>query len=203
MLCIGKYKGESMLVKEALVLEHVMTADEFERIVDLSENGDRLLELINGEIVEKMPTQEHGTIASNIDFALGLYNRQHKLGRLGVEVRQRLPNDLLNSRMPDISFSTARHPLVRKGGVPEMPDLAVEIKSPSDSVRKMREKAAYYLENGARLVWLVYPQKRFIEVYSPDADVEILLEGDTLTGGDVLPGFTLLVAEVFADPLAE
>lgn len=192
-----------MLLQEAIATQHLVTADEFEHMIDLPENSDRLLELIHGEIVEKMPTQEHGTIASNIDFALGLYNRQHKLGRLGVEVRQRLPNDQLNSRMPDISFSTARRPLVRKGGVPEMPDLAVEIKSPSDSVRKMREKAAYYLENGARLVWLVYPQKHFIEVYSPDADVELLLEGDTLTGGDVLPDFTLPVSEVFADPLVE
>ena len=84
-----------------------------------------------------------------------------------------------------------------------MPDLAVEIKSPSDSGRQMREKAEYYLANGARLVWLVYPQKRLIEAYSLDADVEILLEDDTLTGGDVLPGFASAVAEVFADPLGE
>ncbi len=192
-----------MLVQETVIPERLVTADEFESLIDLPENRARLLELINGAIVEKMPTEEHGLIGHNIDFALGTYNRQHKLGRVGFEVRQRLPQDKLNSRMPDISFSSARRPLVRKGGVPEMPDLAVEIKSPSDSVRQMREKAEYYLANGARLVWLVYPQKRFIEAYSLDADVEILLEGDTLTGGDVLPGFTLPVAEVFADPLGE
>ena len=84
-----------------------------------------------------------------------------------------------------------------------MPDLAVEIKSPDDSVRQLREKAAYYLANGARLVWLIYPQQRMIEVYDPDADVEILVEGDLLTGKEVLPDFNLPVAEVFADPLAE
>lgn len=192
-----------MLVKEAIAPDRPLTADEFERMLALPENQDRLLELVNGRIVEKMPTEEHGVIAHNIDFALGFYNRQHKVGRVGVEVRQRLPHDQLNSRMPDISFSSARRLIVRKGGVPEMPDLAVEIKSPDDSVRQMREKADYYLTNGARLVWLIYPQKRVIEVYDPDADVEILVEGDVLTGKDVLPGFILPVAEVFADPLAE
>lgn len=192
-----------MLVKEIEPVARLVTIDEFERLLALSENRDRLLELVNGEVVEKMPTEEHGLIAGNLSFALGSYNRQHKLGRVGVEVRQRLPHDNLNSRMPDVSFSTARRPIVRRGGVPEVPDLAVEIKSPSDSVRQMREKAAYYLANGARLVWLVYPAQRIIEIYTPDADVEILIVGDQLTGGDVLPGFTMPVAEVFADPLNE
>ena len=84
-----------------------------------------------------------------------------------------------------------------------MPDLAIEIKSPSDTVRLMREKAAYYLANGARQVWLVYPAQRMVEVYSPEADVEILMVGDQLPGGDVLPGFAMSVVEVFADLLNE
>ncbi len=192
-----------MLVKEAVAPERLMTADEFEHLVDLPENQDRLLELIYGEVIEKMPTEEHGVITANIMAPLHTVATPKRLGRLGVKVRQRLPQDRLNSRMPDISFSTAQRPMVRKGGVPEMPDLAVEVKLPDDSVRQMREKAAYYLDNGARLVWLVYPHKRLIKVYSPDADVEILVEGDTLTGGDVLPGFAMPVAQVFADPLAE
>ena len=87
--------------------------------------------------------------------------------------------------------------------MPHLPDLAVEIKSPDDTVKEMREKAAYYLAHGVRLVWLVYPHKRLVEVYRPDADVEILAVGDVLTGGEVLPGFSIPVADVFADPLAE
>lgn len=118
-----------------------------------------------------------------------------------MEVRHRLPNDRLNSRMPDIPFSTAKRPLVREGGVPAMPDLAVEIKSPTDTVRQLREKAAYYLEHGVRLVWLIYPAHRVVEVYQPDADLEFLTMSDTLTVGDVLPGFAMPVAEIFADPL--
>jgi Uma2 family endonuclease len=190
------------LVKE-MVSERLVTADEFEQILALPQNQDRLLELINGEIVEKMPTEEHGMVTSNIDYALNGFNREHKLGRVGVEVRHRLPDDRLNSRMPDISFSAAKRPLVRQGGVPAMPDLAVEIKSPTDTVRRMREKAAYYLEHGVRLVWLIYPAHRVIEVYQPDADIEFLTMSDTLTGGDVLPGFAIPVAEIFADPLEE
>lgn len=192
-----------MLVLEAVSEKLAVTVDEFERLLTAPENSDRLLELIEGEMVEKMPTEEHGLVTSNFVYALSSYNRQHKLGRVVTEVRHRLPGDAHNSRLPDISFSSARRPLVREGSVPEMPDLVVEIKSPSDSVRKMREKAAYYLTNGVRLVWLVFPEQRIVEVYTPDGEVEILVEDDLLDGGEVLPGFSFPVAEIFADPLAE
>jgi Uma2 family endonuclease len=192
----------TMLVLEAVSERQGVTVDEFERLLTAPENSDRLLELIEGEVVEKMPTEEHGLVTSNFVYALSSYNRQHKLGRVVTEVRHRLPGDTHNSRLPDVSFSSTRRPLVREGSVPEMPDLVVEIKSPSDSVRKMREKAAYYLENSVRLVWLVFPEQRIVEVYTPDGEVEILVEGDLLDGGEVLPGFSFPVAEIFADPLA-
>jgi Uma2 family endonuclease len=188
-----------MLVQERLRT----TVEEFERFLCMPENAGRLFELINGEIVEKMPTEEHGVIAINIAYELRGYVKQHKSGRVGVEVRHRMPQDDLNSRLPDLSFTTARRPLVREGSVPEMPDLAIEIQSPDDTITAMREKADYYLTNGARLVWLVYPHKRLIEVYRPDADIEILLESDTLTGGDVLPGFSMPVTDVFEDLFEE
>lgn len=82
-----------------------------------------------------------------------------------------------------------------------MPDLAVEVKSPDDSLRALRDKARYYLANGCRLVWLVLPDKQIIEVYT--ADKQPLTEADTLTGGEVLPGFALPVRQVFADPAAD
>lgn len=63
----------------------------------------------------------------------------------------------------------------------------------------MRECADYYLWHGTRMVWLVYPEKRIVEVYQPNADVQILLETDELTGGDVLPGFMLAVSVIFAN----
>lgn len=183
--------------------ERKYTVEEFEQLFAQAEHGDRLLELIHGEIVEKMPTEEHGIVAGNAVFALRSYVQLHKSGRVGVEVRHRIPNDEWNSRMPDVSYSTARRALVTKGSVPTMPDLAVEVQSPDDTIKAMREKATYYLANGAKLVWLVYPRKRIVEVYTADGEIDILHESDTLSGAEVLPDFTLPVAELFADPFTD
>lgn len=185
------------------VLDRLCTIYEFEQMLSLPENQDRLLELINGEVVEKMHTEEHGMIASNINIELGSYVKQHKAGRVGIEVRHRVIEDRLNARMPDVSFTRAQRPVVKRESVPHLPDIAIEIKSPDDSIKQFRAKAEYYLANGVQLVWLVYPQQRMIEVYSLDGDVEILFEGGQLTGGEVLPGFSMPISEVFADPLEE
>jgi Uma2 family endonuclease len=67
----------------------------------------------------------------------------------------------------------------------------------------MRERAAYYLAHGARLVWLLYPAKGLVEVYRQSADSDILTGADTLQGEEVLPGFTLPVREIFALPYVQ
>ncbi|MCE7983863.1 MAG: Uma2 family endonuclease [Caldilinea sp. CFX5] len=192
-----------MLTTKERPMTQQYTVDEFERLYLSPENSNHLFELINGKVHEKMPTQQHGLIASNINVAFALHAKQYKAGRPGVEVRHQTPKDTRNSRLPDVSFTCNRTALVEQGSVSGMPDIAVEIKSPDDTINEMRDTAVYYLANGSRLVWLVYPNYRLIEVYRPGADVEILGEEDTLTGGDVLPGFELPVREVFADPLAE
>ena len=179
------------------------TVEEFEQLFAQAEYGDRLLELIHGEIVEKMPTEEHGVVAGNIFAPLHNFVTPQRIGRVGFEVRHRPPTDAYNSRLPDISFSSVRRPIVTKGSVPTMPDLAVEVQSPDDTIKEMREKATYYLANGAKLVWLVYPCKRIIEVYYANGEIDIFHEGETLSGEDVLPGFTLPVVGIFADPLAD
>ena len=184
-----------------IVRERGYSVQEFERFLNLPENRDRLLEFINGEIIEKMPTEEHGVVAGNIIFALRSYVQQHKSGRVGVEVRHQMPDHERNLRLPDVSYSSTRRPLVREGSIPEMPDLAVEIQSPDESIDTMREKATYYLNNGARLVWLISLRKMIIEVHHPETDFEILSEHEILSGGDVLPGFSMPVADVFEDPL--
>lgn len=176
-----------------------VTVPAFETFLQQPENRDRLFELIQGEIIEKMPTEEHGTIALTLGSAIRTYVKQHKLGRVGVEIRHGLTNDPLNSRIPDVSFISGQREAVTEGAVPQMPDLAIEIQSPDDSLKAMREKAHYYLVHGASLVWLVFPYKRYVEVYTPDHEMEVYFGADQLTGGDVLPGFALSVAEVFAD----
>lgn len=146
-----------------------------------------------------MPTQEHARIAGILLGELYLYLKQHPEinAHLGPEVRYRPVEDAANDRIPDVSLQLSDQPPVRRGAVPGMPDLAVEIKSPDDTYLALRDKAAYYLQHGCRLVWLVYPEKRLIEVYTPGHDVELLLPGETLSGGAVLPGLTLAVAVVF------
>ncbi len=183
-----------------LLIDKKLPVAEFERLLALPENSDRLLELIDGEVVEKMPTQEHGVIAGNIIFELRGYVKQYKSGRVGPEIRHHMPSDDFNSRLPDVSYSTAKQPLVTKGSVQEMADLVVEIQSPDDTIKKMRTAAAYYLEHGAQLVWLVYPSKRVVEVLYADGEIDIFREGEVLNGEEVLPGFTLPVADIFDDP---
>lgn len=172
------------------------TVDEFEEFISQPENRDRLFELINGEIVEKECTEEHGVIAGIIGTAFVTYKRQHKIkGHPGVSVCHHVPDDQENVYLPDVSFRLTNEPPVEEGAVPTMPDVAVEIQSPGDSLKALREKADYYLQHGSRMVLLVL-MKRLVEVYTPD-DVVILTEEDIIDGGDVLPGFKLPVKEIF------
>jgi Uma2 family endonuclease len=180
--------------------EKLVTVEEFEAFLESPESDDRLFELIHGEIVEKVPTEEHSIAVGNLYSALREFSRPGKLGRVGIEVRHGKPEDNYNDRIPDVSFTAAERLLavVTEGAVPHMPDIAIEVKSPKDKLKKLREKAEYYLANGTRLVWLVYPAKRLVTVLTPTSE-DILTEDDTLTGGDVLPGFTLSVRDIFAE----
>jgi Uma2 family endonuclease len=175
------------------------TIEEFEAIIEQSERENRLLELIHGEIVEKVPTELHSIVSGNIFAELREFVKLRNLGRVVFEVRYAVPGDESNSRIPDVSFTATERllPVVEKGAVPYMPDLCIEVQSSGDSPKKMRDKATYYLENGARLVWLVYPKKRLIEVQYPDGEFDMFSAGETLTGGDVLPGFTMPVSKAF------
>lgn len=179
------------------IQERRYTVSEFEAFIAREENKHRLFELINGEIVEKMPTREHGIIAGNGITELNIYLRQNPIGLAAVEARHRPPDDEFNDRLPDVSFvSDINRPVEREGAALYMPDLAIEIKSPTDSLKKMLELAEFYLANGTRMVWLVYPEKRIVEVVTAD-DRQILTEDDPLEGGDVLPGFAIPVSSLF------
>ena len=100
-------------------------------------------------------------------------------------------------------YTKERRQWVTQGSVPRFPDLVVEIRWPDDSIQGMRDQAIDYVNNGVSIVWLVYPRLRFVEVYRPNQDVEILGVMDQLSGDDVLPGFTLSVNYIFNDPYDE
>lgn len=173
-----------------------VTHEEFEQFIARPENRDRLFQLLDGEIIEKMSTREQGIIAVNIGSDFDRYCDKHPIGRAAVEARHRPPDDRHNDVLPDVSVVLGDRPVEREGVANYLPDLCVEIKSPRNSLRGMSEKAARYLAHGARMVWLVYPELRMVEVLTA-TDRQLLIVQATLSGGDVLPDFAIPVNRVF------
>lgn len=183
-----------------VIQQKLITTEEFEAFIERPENTDRLFELIDGEIVEKVSTEEHGILASILNAEIYFYLKQNPIGRAAVKPWHRMPSDNHNARLPDIAFTSSERalPVTKEGAVPLMPDLCIEIQSPNDTPLSMREKALYYLKNGSRMVWLLFTRRRQIEVHTAD-NILVLDIDDTLDGGDVLPGFILPLKEIFKD----
>ena len=161
-------------------------------------------ELIRGMLCETMSTgQEHGEIVMNLGASLKNFIKPQKLGRLsGSDSGVWLERDPDTVREPDIAFfSAAKMPLgARVPGYAEVvPDLVVEIVSPTDGLREVNDKALMWLSYGVRLVWVVRPDDRAVDVYRPGRAASTLSDRDTLDGLDALPGFTCAVGSVFDD----
>jgi Uma2 family endonuclease len=112
----------------------------------------------------------------------------------------RLPNGARVS--PDASWvSRERYEAVapeeREKFAPVCPDFVVELRSPSDNLQELQERMAEYIENGARLGWLLDPSSRRVYVYRPSREVEILEGPETVDGDPVLPGFVLDLREIW------
>ena len=102
-------------------------------------------------------------------------------------------------RGPDVAFwSITRQPALPADYFEIPPDIAVEVLSPDDRRKDVREKVKDYLTHGVRLVWLVDPETRTVTIYQGSLRGTELDESDTLTGGDVLPDFSCKVADLFA-----
>lgn len=172
-----------------------ITVDEFEAFITRPENRDRLFELIEGEIVEKMPTQLHGYVALQFGIEVGLYLREHPIGNAFVEARYRPVDDTKNDRLPDISICLTSE-IVSQDATPGMPDIAIEIQSPDDNPRDMIQKAYFYLDNGAKMVILVMTATRQVMRITA-SEMLTFNETDTFDCGDLLPGFRLLIRKIF------
>ena len=175
-------------------------ADTFLETQYLPEFRDQEYELIHGEMVEMaVPGAIHCDIAGELYFRLRLYERQHANGKAFIEAGFRSEFDHYLLLRPDVAYiGRARwsEPLPA-GTMPVFPDLAAEVLSPSNSLREIREKTDLYLDNGASLVWLVFPDDEKVEVHAADGSVARLGIDDTLDGGDVMPGFTLPLRRLF------
>jgi Uma2 family endonuclease len=173
------------------------TVEQFEAFIALPENAERRFELIHGEIVEKMPTIPHGRIAARLTMHLGIYLEGKRIGFVVTEGRFRPEHDVENDRIPDVAVIAEGMPEPEEGPALYMPMLAVEVKSPRNTMRKLREKAYFYLANGCQMVWLVNPEKNVVEVLTAD-DETLYLEEDILTAEALFPGFSLPVRQIFA-----
>lgn len=184
----------------ASVTPKLITAEEF-ILMPASADGSRQ-ELVRGEIVMLPPPGfRHGKVQSKVDFVLQLFVRTHLLGTVTIEsglITEREPDTV---RGPDVAFwSKERMPLDQPApvGYPDVAaDLCVEVLSPSNRAGEVREKVAEYLGRGVRLVWVVDPEARTVTVYRSPDEGRILHASATLTGEDVLPGFSCRVAEIF------
>ncbi len=175
----------------------LMTADEVWALPE-DERG----ELIRGEFRPMPPIDgDHADSTSALIAWLYPWVRANAPGLIGPEIGFRLPGMENVLLAPDVAY--VREDRVpprgqRTGFLSLAPDLAVEVLSPSNTASEMNDKVLLYLEAGTRLVWVVDPRRRSVAVHTPDRLARTLLVGDTLDGGDVLPGLALLVAELFA-----
>jgi len=179
----------------------LMTADE---LLAMPDDGF-VYELIKGELIKVSPPpgHEHGLVAMNIAGPLYSYAKTKNLGNVyAAETGFLLEQDPDTVRAPDVAF--VRRERIQKAGTVEgywigAPDLAVEVLSPSDTVRRIEGEVAEWLESGSRLVWVVRPKMHTVTVYRSLTEIVVLTEKDTLDGGDVVPGFQIPIAEIFAE----
>lgn len=170
--------------------------------------GYEHLEIADGQWVgfesaeDEMTTgEEHGWIESLLIVFLAGFAIAHKLGRVYpgdvTYVLDGQPSGIRALREPDVSFVSEANVTPTKGFVYGTPDLAIEIVSPSQGYPEMLLKAEEYFHAGAKQVWVVLPDLQQIDVLTPEGKVSKNGVSDTISGGALLPGFTLKVADIF------
>ena len=177
----------------------ITTADE---LFSMPDDGYRY-ELVRGELRKMAPTGgEHGWIESDINGSLIPYVKANNLGRtFGGNTGFFLERGPDHVRAPDVAF--VRRERVEAIGRqirywPEAPALAIEVISPDDRHTEVNEKVTDWLAAGTRMVVVVNPRNRTVNVHTPDNTVTLKI-GDTLDGGDVVPGWQMPLADIFAD----
>jgi len=165
-------------------------------------------EIVDGRFVPMTaPGFEHGVVTMRIGRLLSAHAEDHALGLVtGAETAFRLRRSPDLVRCPDCAFvAAARVPPGRNTGAFEgAPDLAVEVLSPSNSAAEMNRKLFEYFQHGTQLVWVVDSDDRSVTIYGGGPPPRRLTDGDTLDGGDVMPGLAIPVARLFAGlPAAE
>jgi Uma2 family endonuclease len=172
-----------------------------EDVLKVHKRTQRLYELVDGVLVEKIMGFRESGLAVELIVHLGTFVRQHDLGMVvGEAGAMRLLPGLI--RIPDVSFVSWRHVPSRKypqEPIPGLaPDLAVEVLSEGNTPEEMKRKLKDYFLSGVLLVWYVDPDARTVAVYTAPDQVRVVTEEETLDGGEVLPGLTIPLQQVFA-----
>ena len=158
-------------------------------------------ELIRGELCEEMPPGfRHEKIVAELIAMLLMFVRTERLGSVVGGSGVWTERDPDTVRAPDVQFYSAqRLPLDDQttGYIEIAPDLVVEVRSPNDSLAKLRDKANMWIDVGVRIVWVVIPEQRIIETYRPEHEPMALSGDDQLDGLDVLPGFSCSLDSIF------
>lgn len=173
-----------------------------EDLLAMPDDGNRY-ELVRGEL-RKMPPSGHlhGHIAMNFASPLKLHVDARGLGRVyAAETGFKLASNPDVVRAPDVAFVRKERVEAagdREGYWPGAPDLAAEVVSPNDIYTEVEEKVFDWLEAGARMVVVINPRKRVVTVYRSTTNIVVLAVGDPLDCDDVVSGFSIAIADIFA-----
>ena len=157
-------------------------------------------EYIDGKIIQKpMPKGKHSTIQTELSTAINFALKPQKIARAFSELRCTFGG---RSTVPDVTvFTWDRIPRDDNGEIANSfevaPDWTIEILSPDQSQTRVTKNILHCLDNGTKLGWLIDPQRRIVEIYRPDREVEILASPDSISGENVLPGFVFELSEIF------
>lgn len=172
-----------------------MTAEELERLYI----PGKKVELVRGvPVVQELPSSKHGLLAFEIGYQLGSFVRPRGLGYVfAQDTGFLIETDPDTVRGADVAFvALERLPEIpSRGYVPLAPDLVVEILSPGDRPGEVLKKVGEWLDAGARLVWVLDPDRRDARVHRADGSVSLLGHADSLDGEDAVPGFSLPLAD--------
>jgi Uma2 family endonuclease len=170
----------------------LMTAEELMRL-----EGPNRHELIKGELLTMPPPKfEHGRVAANLTIILGQHVKANKLGAVCTEAGYKLESHPDTVLGPDVSFVSRDRVVRPEGYYLGPPDLAVEVRSPSDRRSRLERKASMWLSFGTRSVWIVDPRQRTVEVMPANGERRLFHDTDELID-DTVPGFRVAVAEIF------
>jgi len=170
-------------------------------LVEFVDRDKRLVELIDGTLVEKAVGSNESIIAGAILSAINQFIRGRKLGVVGGEAfMARMISGRV--RMPDVSYvSFDRFPdrtFPKTPITPMGPDLAVEVLSESNTRAEMDQKLKEYFSSGTKLAWIVDPESESVEVYlGPEKPERIQHQGESVDGGAVLPGLIIPLNDIF------